>query len=96
MALKMGNAPADKNLALPGYAQSMKAEFAQSSKVEAPRSALASSAGGAGAERPFLAKEVLVLSDRAIAARNCLVVTLGFADLMLGLEASGGATLTVL
>ena len=52
------------------------------------------SAGGAGAELP-LTKEILVLSDKPIAGRNCLVVSVGFADLMLGLKASGGASLTV-
>ena len=56
---------------------------------------ISSVAASAGAERQALAKEVLVLSDKPIAGRNCLVVSLGFADLMLGLEASGGATLTV-
>ena len=77
---------------------------APASKVAAPRAGLASSAGGgaaesaggAGAEGQALAKEVLVLSDKPIAGRNCLVVSLGFADLMLGLQVSGGATLTVL
>ena len=53
------------------------------------------SAGGAGAERQSQTNQVLVLSDKPIAGRNCLVVSMGFADLMLGLEASGGATLTV-
>ena len=50
--------------------------------------------GGAGAAVP-LTKQVLVLSDKQIAGRNCLIVSLGFADLMLGLQAAGGASLTV-
>jgi hypothetical protein len=96
-ALKMGYAPAVKVAApRPG--------LAPASKVAAPRPGLASSAGGgaaesaggAGAERQSASKEVLVLSDKPIAGRNCLVASLGFADLMLGLQATGGATLTVL
>lgn len=63
--------------------------------IEMP-SALASAAAGGAAEAKARAAGVLVLSDKPIAGRNCLVVSLGFADLMLGLEASGGATLTVL
>ncbi len=39
--------------------------------------------------------QMLVLSDKPIAGRNCLIVSQGFADLMQGLDASGGATLTV-
>ena len=105
-ALKMGFAPADKTLALPsGWAQtSLKMGYSPAVKVAAPRPGLASSAGGgaaesaggAGAERQSAAKEVLVLSDKPIAGRNCLVASLGFADLMLGLQAMGGATLRVL
>jgi hypothetical protein len=95
----VGSAPASKVAApLVGSAPALKV------KVGAPRPGLASSAGGgaaesaggAGAERQALAKEVLVLSDKPIAGRNCLVVSIGFADLMLGLAATGGATLTVL
>jgi hypothetical protein len=95
--LKMGFAPAMK------WAAPL-AGSAPASKMAAPRPGLASSAGGgaaesaggAGAERQALSREVLVLSDKPIAGRNCLVVSLGFADLMLGLQATGGATLTVL
>ncbi|HEY2431935.1 MAG TPA: hypothetical protein VGI12_04605 [Vicinamibacterales bacterium] len=44
---------------------------------------------------PQAGVQMLILSDKPIAGRNCLIVTLGFADLMSGLDASGGATLTV-
>ena len=83
-ALKMqpGVAPSHHMLKVPGLASS-----AGGGAME--------SAGGAGAERQSLTKEVLVLSDKPIAGRNCLIVSLGFADLMLGLQASGGAALTV-
>ena len=54
------------------------------------------SAGGAGAERQSTTKEVLVLSDRPIAGTNCLIISIGFADLMEGLQTTGGASLTVL
>jgi len=103
-ALKMGFAPADKCLEA-GWAQTgLKVGYSPASKVAAPRPGLASSAGGgaaesaggAGAERQSAAKEILVLSDRPIAGRNCLVASLGHADLMLALQATGGATLTVL
>ena len=51
--------------------------------------------GGAGAAVP-LTKQVLVLSDKPIAGRNCLIISIGFADLMEGLQTTGGASLTVL
>jgi hypothetical protein len=44
---------------------------------------------------PQAGVQMLVLSDKPIAGRNCLIVSQGFADLMQGLDASGGATLTV-
>lgn len=83
-------------VATPMSAQLKAAARAQSSKVDAPRSALTAAAGGGAAEVKYGTKEVLVLSDKPIAGRNCLVVSQGFADLMLGLVASDGATLTVL
>lgn len=77
-----------------GYAQAKASALAE--KWAAPPSALVAAAGGSTAEAKAMATGVLVLSDKPIAGRNCLVVSLGFADLMLGLETSGGATLTVL
>jgi hypothetical protein len=44
---------------------------------------------------PQAGVQMLVLSDKPIAGRNCLIVSQGFADLLQGLDASGGATLTV-
>ena len=51
-------------------------------------------------ERPDTTKsaaggQVFVLSDRPVLGRNCIVVSSGFADLMDGLQTSGGARVTV-
>lgn len=39
--------------------------------------------------------QVFVLSNRPVLGRNCIVISSGFADLMDGLQTSGGARVTV-
>ena len=93
-AIKFAYAPASK-VNTPGLGSSAGIFKAPGLTSSAGGGAM-ESAGGAGAEAQSLTKQVLVLSDKPIAGRNCLIVSLGFADLMLGLQATAGATLTVL
>ena len=64
----------------------------------------ASSAGGSslvGAYGKFFRKAerppdpVFVLSDRVIPGRNCIVMSLGFADAMSALQSAGGGQITI-
>jgi hypothetical protein len=44
---------------------------------------------------PGTLSQVLVLSDRVIPGRNCIVMSLGFADMMSALQSAGGGQITI-
>jgi hypothetical protein len=44
---------------------------------------------------PGSPSQMLVLSDRVIPGRNCIIVSLGFADMMNALQSAGGGRITI-